>query len=152
MINQVKICDDTDAYCMQEGFHHNSKLSTQVHILWAGSYAIIIITIVTLLFEERLKELILDRNGIKELPHELVQLNNLRNISLAGNCLSSLQPFFNMRALALTDVLTKTDHSKGCKDDKNNQNLYKVNLRNNQLKGNIILGNYGVGILIMINI
>ncbi|KAK9303731.1 hypothetical protein QLX08_004617 [Tetragonisca angustula] len=90
-----------------------------------------------------LKELILDRNGIKELPHELVQLNNLRNISLAGNCLSSLQPFFNMRALALTDVLTKTDHSKSCKDDKNNQNLYKVNLRNNQLKGNIILGNYG---------
>ncbi|XP_060811506.1 PH domain leucine-rich repeat-containing protein phosphatase 2 isoform X2 [Bombus pascuorum] len=91
-----------------------------------------------------LKELILDRNGIRELPHELVELKNLRNISLAGNCLSSLPSFFNMRALALTDVLSKADHSKGCKDEKHNQNnLYKVNLRNNQLKGNIILGNYG---------
>lgn len=48
-----------------------------------------------------------------------------------------------MRALALTDVLSKTDHNKGCKDEKNQNNLYKVNLRNNQLKGNIILGNYG---------
>ncbi|CAK9809411.1 Protein phosphatase PHLPP-like protein [Anthophora plagiata] len=91
-----------------------------------------------------LKELILDRNGFKELPHELVELKNLRNISLAGNCLSSLPSFFNMRALTLTDVLSKTDHSKVCKDERNNQNnLYKVNLRNTQLKGNIILGNYG---------
>ncbi|XP_015434327.1 PREDICTED: protein phosphatase PHLPP-like protein [Dufourea novaeangliae] len=91
-----------------------------------------------------LKELILDRNGIKDLPHELGELRNLRNISLAGNCLSSLPSFFNMRALALTDVLPKPDHSKGFKDEKTSQNnLYKVNLRNNQLKGNIILGNYG---------
>ncbi|XP_076675085.1 PH domain leucine-rich repeat protein phosphatase isoform X2 [Andrena cerasifolii] len=91
-----------------------------------------------------LKELILDRNGIKDLPHELVELKNLRNISLAGNCLGSLPSFFNMRALMLTDVLSKTDHTKVYKDEKSNQNnLYKVNLRNNQLKGNIILGNYG---------
>ncbi|XP_026295255.1 PH domain leucine-rich repeat-containing protein phosphatase 2 [Apis mellifera] len=90
-----------------------------------------------------LKELILDRNGIKELPYEFVELKNLRNVSLAGNCLTSLPSFFNMRALALTDVLSKTDHNKGCKDEKNQNNLYKVNLRNNQLKGNIILGNYG---------
>ncbi|CAL7946887.1 unnamed protein product [Xylocopa violacea] len=91
-----------------------------------------------------LRELILDRNGIRELPYELTELKNLRNISLAGNCLSCLPSFFNMRALALTDVLSRTDHNKVCKDEKNNQNnLYKVNLRNNQLKGNIILGNYG---------
>lgn len=49
-----------------------------------------------------LKELILDRNGIKDLPHEIAELKNLRNISLAGNCLGSLPPFFNMRALTLT--------------------------------------------------
>ncbi|XP_076232908.1 PH domain leucine-rich repeat protein phosphatase [Calliopsis andreniformis] len=91
-----------------------------------------------------LKELILDRNGIKDLPHELIELKSLRNISLAGNCLGSLPPFFNMRALALTDVLPKTDNNRSYKDEKTNQNnLYKVNLRNNQLKGNIILGNYG---------
>ncbi|XP_033323175.2 PH domain leucine-rich repeat protein phosphatase [Megalopta genalis] len=91
-----------------------------------------------------LKELILDRNGIKYLPQELGELKNLRNISLAGNCLSSLPSFFNMRALTLTDVLPKTDHNKGYKDERSTQNnLYKVNLRNNQLKGNIILGNYG---------
>ncbi|XP_012151095.2 PH domain leucine-rich repeat protein phosphatase [Megachile rotundata] len=91
-----------------------------------------------------LRELILDRNGIKELPHELGELKNLRNISLAGNCLNSLPSFFNMRTLALTEVLSKSEHSKTYRDEKNNQNnLYKVNLRNNQLKGNIILGNYG---------
>ncbi|XP_076627077.1 PH domain leucine-rich repeat protein phosphatase isoform X1 [Colletes latitarsis] len=91
-----------------------------------------------------LKELILDRNGIKDLPHEVGELKNLRNISLAGNCLNSLPSFFNMRAFMLTDVLSKTDNARVYKDEKNNQNyLYKVNLRNNQLKGNIILGNYG---------
>ncbi|XP_034182760.2 PH domain leucine-rich repeat protein phosphatase [Osmia lignaria lignaria] len=91
-----------------------------------------------------LRELILDRNGIKELPHELGKLKNLRNISLAGNCLNDLPSSFNMRTLALTDVLSKSEHSKVYRDEKNNQNnLYKVNLRNNQLKGNIILGNYG---------
>ena len=37
------------------------------------------------------------------------------------------------------------ENGKAHKDEKNNQNcLHKVNLRNNQLKGNIILGNYGV--------
>lgn len=46
--------------------------------------------------------------------------------------------------LCFQDVLTRSDSSK-LKDEKNNQNnLHKVNLRNNQLKGNIILGNYGV--------
>ncbi|XP_054007050.1 PH domain leucine-rich repeat-containing protein phosphatase 2 [Hylaeus anthracinus] len=91
-----------------------------------------------------LKELILDRNGIKDLPHEVGELRNLRNISLAGNCLNSIPSFLNMRALTLTDVLSKTDNAKVYKDERNNQNyLYKVNLRNNQLKGNIILGNYG---------
>ncbi|PBC33237.1 Protein phosphatase [Apis cerana cerana] len=84
------LSDDTNAYC-QEGFHHNLKLSTQVHIL--------------------LKELILDRNGIKELPYEFVELKNLRNISLAGNCFTSLPSFFNMRALALTN-LTHLDVSE----------------------------------------
>ncbi|XP_032674253.1 PH domain leucine-rich repeat-containing protein phosphatase 2 [Odontomachus brunneus] len=91
-----------------------------------------------------LKELILDRNGIKDLPEEVTRLRNLRNISLVGNLLSTAPSFFNMRALALTEVLSKGDHSKSYKDEKNNHsNLHKINLRNNQLKGNIILGNYG---------
>lgn len=43
------------------------------------------------------------------------------------------------------EVLSKTDHGKSYKDEKtNHNNLHKINLRNNQLKGNIILGNYGV--------
>ncbi|KAL6449254.1 hypothetical protein ACFW04_000712 [Cataglyphis niger] len=91
-----------------------------------------------------LKELILDRNGIKDLPNEVTRLKNLRNISIAGNLLSAAPCFFNMRALALTEVLSKTDHGKPCKEEKAmHNNLHKINLRNNQLKGNIILGNYG---------
>ncbi|XP_063972964.1 protein phosphatase PHLPP-like protein isoform X2 [Diachasmimorpha longicaudata] len=89
-----------------------------------------------------LRELVLDRNGIKELPPEIELLTELRNISLAGNKLTSLPSFMKMRALTL-DVLSKNDTVK-LKDEKNNNtNLHKVNLRNNQLKGNIILGNYG---------
>ncbi|KAL6264931.1 hypothetical protein P5V15_005027 [Pogonomyrmex californicus] len=91
-----------------------------------------------------LKELILDRNGIKDLPDEVTRLRNLRNISLVGNLLNTVPSFFIMRALALTEVLSKADHGKSYKDEKtNHSNLYKINLRNNQLKGNIILGNYG---------
>lgn len=45
------------------------------------------------------------------------------------------------------EVLSKGDHGKSYKDEKNNHsNLHKINLRNNQLKGNIILGNYGVSL------
>ncbi|XP_011302435.1 protein phosphatase PHLPP-like protein [Fopius arisanus] len=89
-----------------------------------------------------LQELVLDRNGIKELPPEIELLKELRSISLAGNKLTSLPSFLKMRALTL-DVLTKNETVK-LKDEKNNHNnLHKVNLRNNQLKGNIILGNYG---------
>ncbi|RLU18152.1 hypothetical protein DMN91_010395 [Ooceraea biroi] len=91
-----------------------------------------------------LKELILDRNAIKDLPDEVTRLRNLRNISLVGNLLSTAPSFFNMRALALTEVLSKADHGKSYKDEKTNHiHLHKINLRNNQLKGNIILGNYG---------
>ncbi|KAK0090491.1 hypothetical protein PV325_013397 [Microctonus aethiopoides] len=89
-----------------------------------------------------LKELILDRNEIKNLPNELGLLKELTNISLADNQIEDLPSFLKMRTLSL-DVLTRSDSSK-LKDEKNNQNnLHKVNLRNNQLKGNIILGNYG---------
>ncbi|KAL0117499.1 hypothetical protein PUN28_010372 [Cardiocondyla obscurior] len=91
-----------------------------------------------------LKELILDRNGIKDLPDEVTRLRNLRNISLVGNLLNTVPSFSNMRALALTEVLSKAEHGKSYKDEKtNHSNLHKINLRNNQLKGNIILGNYG---------
>lgn len=45
------------------------------------------------------------------------------------------------------DVHSKVDPGKHLKDDKITQNnLHKVNLRNNHLKGSIILGNYGVSI------
>lgn len=46
------------------------------------------------------------------------------------------------------EVLLKGDHGKTYKDEKaNHNNLHKINLRNNQLKGNIILGNYGVSLI-----
>ncbi|XP_051166849.1 PH domain leucine-rich repeat-containing protein phosphatase 2 isoform X2 [Leptopilina boulardi] len=91
-----------------------------------------------------LKELNLDRNEIKELPEEVGELRHLKIISLAGNSISSLPRFLKMRALAITDVLSKGDHGKMHKEEKNNHNnLQKVNLRNNHLKGSIILGNYG---------
>ncbi|XP_050462769.1 uncharacterized protein LOC126857408 isoform X2 [Cataglyphis hispanica] len=58
-----------------------------------------------------LKELILDRNGIKDVPNEVTRLKNLRNISIVGNLLSAAPCFFNMRALALTN-LTHLDVSE----------------------------------------
>ncbi|XP_053596698.1 PH domain leucine-rich repeat protein phosphatase 1 [Microplitis demolitor] len=89
-----------------------------------------------------LRELTLDRNEIKELPVEVELLKKLTSFSIAGNKLTDLPSFLKMRALTL-DVLTKGDLAK-FREEKNNQNyLHKVNLRNNQLKGNIILGNYG---------
>ncbi|XP_034945281.1 protein phosphatase PHLPP-like protein isoform X2 [Chelonus insularis] len=89
-----------------------------------------------------LKELILDRNKIKNLPVEIELLKELRNLSLADNLFTDLPPFLKMRALTV-DMLTKNESNK-IKDEKNNHaHLQRVNLRNNQLKGNIILGNYG---------
>ncbi|XP_046588915.1 PH domain leucine-rich repeat-containing protein phosphatase 2 [Neodiprion lecontei] len=93
-----------------------------------------------------LEELTLDRNGLRELPSELSELRYLRIISVVGNSLEALPSFLRMRALAVSDVQHRGDHqgSKYFKDEKNNRNnLNKVNLRNNQLKGSIILGNYG---------
>ncbi|KAL7304086.1 hypothetical protein TKK_0003547 [Trichogramma kaykai] len=117
-----------------------------------------------------LQELIADRNVIRELPAELGRLGQLRVLSLAGNLIESLPDFLlEMRALTLTDVLagsressataaanvaaaanksnsdekSNLNSSKANNNNNNNNSLYKVNLRNNQLKGNIILGNYG---------
>ncbi|XP_058804924.1 protein phosphatase PHLPP-like protein [Phymastichus coffea] len=87
-----------------------------------------------------LKDLIIDRNDIKELPAELGELSQLQYISLVGNLIELLPSFLlEMRALGLNDVLAaKTEEKSNL-----HNSLYKVNLRNNQLKGNIILGNYG---------
>lgn len=53
------------------------------------------------------------------------------------------------QCLYTQEVLSKGDHSKSYKDEKtNHSNLHKINLRNNQLKGNIILGNYGVSLVV----
>lgn len=65
-----------------------------------------------------------------------------------------LQNFFNFQDILfnnnLQEVLSKTDHGKSYKDEKSNHsNLHKINLRNNQLKGNIILGNYGVSLYLL---
>lgn len=50
-----------------------------------------------------LKELILDRNDIKELPEKIAELKNLQHISLAENSIEILPSFLlEMRALALT--------------------------------------------------
>lgn len=127
----------------------------------------------------RLKELILDRNDIREVPEEVGKLGDLQHLSLADNLVEILPGFIlEMRALALTvstpqtsrtdvqsrfylflfhfflcrqDVIAagagraSNESSKTAEEKSNLHNsLYKVNLRNNQLKGNIILGNYGV--------
>lgn len=51
-----------------------------------------------------LKELILDRNGIKELPAEIGLLKELKSISAAGNNIEILPIFLNMRALNLVTI------------------------------------------------
>jgi Leucine-rich repeat (LRR) protein len=49
-----------------------------------------------------LRELILDRNDIKELPDEIRELRQLQHISLAGNLIEILPAFLlEMRALAI---------------------------------------------------
>ncbi|XP_048514839.1 uncharacterized protein LOC105689606 isoform X2 [Athalia rosae] len=91
-----------------------------------------------------LEELTLDRNELKDLPIELSGLKHLRIISIVGNFLADLPTFLRMRALVVAEIQNRGDQGKFNRDEKNNRNnLHKVNLRNNQLKGSIILGNYG---------
>lgn len=109
----------------------------------------------------RLEELLLPRNALIDLPNGLRYLRKLRLIACQHNYLQKLPPFLcksergggigNMRTMGLVDMYSQkvnnllNHHSgHGQERDESNQPLADVNLRANQLKGNIILGNYGV--------
>nr|CAD7428141.1 unnamed protein product [Timema monikensis] len=94
-----------------------------------------------------LEELRLDRNVISDLPEALGRLGRLRILTIGYNCLQELPSFLLvMRALALLDFQgNRVDNEKlppaPAKDE---ASLARINLRANLLKGNIVLGNYGV--------
>uniref|UniRef100_A0A1B0DQW8 PPM-type phosphatase domain-containing protein n=1 Tax=Phlebotomus papatasi TaxID=29031 RepID=A0A1B0DQW8_PHLPP len=97
-----------------------------------------------------MEELRLDRNELAELPNSLRHLRRLQSLQLAYNRVHKLPPFLTtMRTLGLVDMYRSekivNGHFSEEKNAKNDLNppLTKVNLRANQLKGSIILGNYG---------
>ncbi|XP_035914795.1 protein phosphatase PHLPP-like protein [Anopheles stephensi] len=100
-----------------------------------------------------LEEFTIERNELRELPDSLRALPSLRILNAAYNQLEQLPSFMvnNMRSMTLfqrNDSLRnghqqQRDGSQKS-DDKPDIPLTKVNLRGNQLKGSIILGNYGL--------
>nr|CAD7197093.1 unnamed protein product [Timema douglasi] len=94
-----------------------------------------------------LEELRLDRNVISDLPEALGRLGRLRILTIGYNCLQELPSFLLvMRALALLDFQgNRVDNEKlPPAPSKDEASLARINLRANLLKGNIVLGNYGV--------
>ncbi|XP_029727244.2 protein phosphatase PHLPP-like protein [Aedes albopictus] len=100
-----------------------------------------------------LEELILEKNELQELPNCLQKLTNLKTLNVAYNQLDRLPAFMvnssNMRPVGLfqrNDSVRNGHHSDPLDKDveKIELPLTKVNLRGNQLKGSIILGNYGL--------
>uniref|UniRef100_A0A182IWW6 Uncharacterized protein n=1 Tax=Anopheles atroparvus TaxID=41427 RepID=A0A182IWW6_ANOAO len=106
---------------------------------------------------ESLEEFSIERNELRELPESLKGLASLRVLNAAFNQLEQLPSFMvnNMRSMSLfqrNDSLRnghlqhpaqlREGSQKG--EEKTDVPLTKVNLRGNQLKGSIILGNYGL--------
>ncbi|XP_052864489.1 protein phosphatase PHLPP-like protein [Anopheles cruzii] len=106
-----------------------------------------------------LEEFSIERNELRELPEALQGLASLRILNAAYNQLEELPSFMvnNMRPMSLfqrNDSLRNGHHGtqaqlrdafqKGEERPTTDQPLTKVNLRGNQLKGSIILGNYGL--------
>ncbi|XP_035774803.1 protein phosphatase PHLPP-like protein [Anopheles albimanus] len=104
-----------------------------------------------------LEEFSIERNELRELPDSLKGLTSLRILNAAYNQLEQLPSFMvnNMRSMSLfqrNDSLRNGHHQTQAQlrdaiqkgEDRPDQPLTKVNLRGNQLKGSIILGNYGL--------
>ncbi|XP_052897884.1 protein phosphatase PHLPP-like protein [Anopheles moucheti] len=100
-----------------------------------------------------LEEFTVERNELRELPDSLKGLSSLRILNAAYNQLEQLPSFMvnNMRSMTLfqrndslrNGHLQQRDASQKS-EEKPDIPLTKVNLRGNQLKGSIILGNYGL--------
>ncbi|XP_053664981.1 protein phosphatase PHLPP-like protein [Anopheles marshallii] len=100
-----------------------------------------------------LEEFTVERNELRELPDSLRGLSSLRILNAAYNQLEQLPSFMvnNMRSMTLfqrndslrNGHLQQRDASQKS-EEKPDIPLTKVNLRGNQLKGSIILGNYGL--------
>lgn len=91
---------------------------------------------------------------MKELQNSIKKLKNLKSLQLSYNQLEKLPQFLlSMKTMGLVDMYSqKLELGKSNYNNENymkndlNPPLTKVNLRSNQLKGSIILGNYGVSI------
>ncbi|XP_053676152.1 protein phosphatase PHLPP-like protein [Anopheles nili] len=105
---------------------------------------------------KNLEEFTIERNELRELPDSLQGLASLRVLNAAYNQLEQIPSFMvnNMRSMSLfqrNDSL-RNGHLQQSQlrdaaqksEEKTDIPLTKVNLRGNQLKGSIILGNYGL--------
>ncbi|XP_058452198.1 protein phosphatase PHLPP-like protein [Malaya genurostris] len=98
-----------------------------------------------------LEELNLEKNELQDLPNCLHRLDNLKSLNVAYNQLETL-PYFMVNNMRSTRFFHRSDSLRSGHrrdslekdDDKTEPALTKVNLRGNQLKGSIILGNYGL--------
>lgn len=109
-----------------------------------------------------LEELRIDRNALTELPNALQFLSNLQSLQASQNRIDHLPAFLlapfaatpakNMKTMGLVDAYSQKvnnmiHHQQQHKDGQETKPpLNRINLRSNQLKGNIILGNYGVSL------
>ncbi|XP_049799965.1 protein phosphatase PHLPP-like protein [Schistocerca nitens] len=98
---------------------------------------------------QQLQELRLDRNQLVALPACLSQLPRLRALWAAHNLLSALPPWLStMRALSLLDVQGNRVEGVGRSSggdvlQQQQQQLGRLVLRENLLKGRIVLADYG---------
>ena len=99
-------------------------------------------------------------NALTELPNSLQQLQNLHTLQASQNRIERLPEFLlapfsspddNMKTLGFVDAYSQKvnnmiHHQQQQQMDGQERKapLSRVNLRSNQLKGSIILGNYGV--------
>lgn len=116
-----------------------------------------------------LHELRIDRNALTELPNSLRLLSNLQSLQAAQNRIERLPEFLlgrtsyssvppssapNMKTMGLVDAYSQkvnnmihNQHHQQKQQGEQKPPLNRISLRSNQLKGNIILGNYGVSLL-----
>lgn len=106
-----------------------------------------------------LEELRIERNVLADLPNNLQKLPNLQSILASQNRIQRLPDFLlapfstthaahQMKTLGMVDAYSQKVNNMINNQQKDHQTnkppLNRINLRSNQLKGHIILGNYGV--------
>lgn len=108
----------------------------------------------------RLEEFHINRNCVQKIPESIQYLRNVKILQFASNKLSEIPDFLRDKQGTMNIPLDQGDSSnekplnnlKIKSNEMNNLNspLTMLSLRTNNLKGNIILGSYGVSLLFFV--